>query len=368
MRIAILTNAFPPDARGGAGRIAGIYADLLKRRGHVVRVWGPSTEFSQLGSTNVFRRLRFHLADLKAHEGTIEEIMEWKADVALTHNLTGCGFGTPAALKDAGLRWVHVLHDVQLVEPSGQIVAGESFPMSRALWRKYWSALRHDALGEPDAVVSPTKWLLEFHQRFGWFRGCEVRIIPNPVEAIHEPLPQDGIRPTQVLFVGRLDADKGIDLLLEAWKSVCDVATKLVLIGDGSWSVRIRQLADSKIELRGQLPPEQVADAMRQSAVVVVPSRVYENQPTVILEAAAADCRIVAADVGGVRETLGEAGIVVPPNDTSALAGAIRRQLVEPHSDNERRARRELSFRHDPDVSADALCGLLRSNLNTSSE
>ncbi|MFZ2803599.1 MAG: glycosyltransferase family 4 protein [Patescibacteria group bacterium] len=374
MRIAILTNAFPPDARGGAGRIAGVYADLLKQHGHEIRVWGPKPKFRELGMMRVGSRSFFHLSDLSSEPTTVQQVVAWKPDVLLTHNLTGCGFGTPRAIRSKGIRWVHVLHDVQLIEPSGVIIAEESMPLMHAVWRRFWSSLRHAATKEPDAVASPTKWLLDFHQSFGWFKKCEATVIPNPVGVqFIAPVPSVGMpegvmnhAPTSnVLFVGRLDWDKGIDVLIDAWKNVHDVASKLVLIGDGSWKEKISQLGDASIELRGQQLAEAVEQAMRESAVVAVPSRVLENQPTVILEAASADCRIVAADVGGVSETLGNAGWIIPPDDVAALSSALHEALTKQVTDEERRVRQDLVARHDPQLAVAALTGLLASNLKT---
>jgi len=363
MRIAVVSNAFPPDARGGAGRIAGVYADLLAQHGHEVRVWGPTRAFTTLGAQSVAERFRFHILDLKPNIRMTREILDWKPDVLLTHNLTGCGFSTPRVMKESGLRWVHVLHDVQLFEPSGVIIAGESWTFLRWIWRMIWALLRRSVMRTPDVVVSPTQWLLDQHRSYGFFRGVKSQVIPNPIKIISPRVDSRGDK--QVVFVGRLDWDKGLDLLLEALKMIPDVGARLVLVGDGSMRASIDAQHDPSIELRGQKDPDEVLKIMNQSSVVVVPSRVLENQPTVILEAAAADCRIVATDVGGVRETLGDAGWLVPPVDVDTLAQALREALERPRSADEQEKRRELVLRHDPEAALGALLGVLTSNLKT---
>jgi glycosyltransferase involved in cell wall biosynthesis len=147
MRIAILSNAFPPDGRGGAERIAALQADVLFERGHEVAVWAPGEKvesstcgsnnsdackildssihrfpslFTNLDSLNAFRRCSFHISDRGVNHHVAHEIYLWKPDVIMTHNLTGCGFGTASYLQSRGIRWIHTLHDVQLFEPSGQ--------------------------------------------------------------------------------------------------------------------------------------------------------------------------------------------------------------------------------------------------------
>ena len=134
MRIAVLTNAYPPRASGGAGRIAFLYNELLRSHDHEIRVWGPREEFYGLAKMSPVLRLLFHVRDLGADQKTAQEIEAWKPDVLLTHNLTGCGFGTPSLIASKQIRWVHVLHDVQLIEPSGQIVFGESLAPIRSVF------------------------------------------------------------------------------------------------------------------------------------------------------------------------------------------------------------------------------------------
>jgi hypothetical protein len=102
-------------------------------RGHEVRVFGPAEWFEQLHATSPARSFVHHLRDLRPNEQTVNEIVTWTPDVLLTHNLTGCGFGTPQKIRERGVRWVHILHDVQLFEPSGRMIAGETSPKFRDL-------------------------------------------------------------------------------------------------------------------------------------------------------------------------------------------------------------------------------------------
>ena len=336
--------------------MAGTYAELLRARGHEIKTWGPKTAFSTLGAMDAVTRLWFHLTDLQPQDDVAREIRSWSPDVLLTHNLTGCGFGTPKAV---GVRWVHFLHDVQLIEPSGQIIEGESFRFVRNAWRGLWSGLRHSAMQEPDAVVSPTQWLQDFHKKYGWFAKCQTEIIPNPIRIGSVPAEKK----RQAVFVGRLDADKGIDLLVASWKELADPSARLVIIGEGSWLKRLQDTADPTIEVRGPLPNADVRKDLAESAVAVMPSRVWENQPTVILEALAAGCNVVATDVGGVRETLGNAGWIVKPNDVEALASGIADALKMKDDGSRADARREILSRHDPEAVVGRLEGVLKSNL-----
>jgi hypothetical protein len=101
MRIAILANTFD-ESGGGAGRIASLTIQGLRDRGHEVRTWGPKAWFLKRGQLGVLARLWHHLQDIQAWQETVTEIQAWKPEVLLTHNLTGCGFGTPKALQKTG--------------------------------------------------------------------------------------------------------------------------------------------------------------------------------------------------------------------------------------------------------------------------
>ncbi|MFA4955065.1 MAG: glycosyltransferase family 4 protein [Patescibacteria group bacterium] len=449
MRIAVISNAVF-DALGGAGQIAGAYAKALESHGHVVRLWGPRAEFKTLGSNNSVSRLFFHLRDLRADDSIVQSILEWKPDVILTHNLTGCGFGTPKAIKkyfdrlsessviarstttkqspDSGdcraqsgyalamtnqsqlqadrsgrrLIWLHVLHDVQLFEPSGQIISGEAFSSLRKIWRAIWSNLRRPALGNPQIVISPTRWLLEQHIKRGFFRTARQEVVPNPMAWSERALIERN--PHQVVYVGRLDWDKGMDILLAAWKKIEVADKKLVIIGAGSWKEKTNVipseaaaqskdlyqppvqtnayngpstrsklaqddnyfrlgLDDPTVTFKGSLPNAEVRRIFAASAVAVLPSRVWENQPTVILEALQAGAKVVAADVGGVKETLGAAGWIFKPGSVESLVAALERALESKNdAQREAEARRILEL-HDPALFAARLEGLLKSNL-----
>ncbi|MBI5655082.1 glycosyltransferase family 4 protein [Candidatus Uhrbacteria bacterium] len=391
MKIAVLTNAYPPKAQGGAGRIAFEYTKILEGLGHEVKVWGADEEFFELGKKSALARLFFHLKDLGAKKDIVEDMATWEPEVLFTHNLTGCGFGTASYLKrsfDSGppdgprsgrrLKWFHVLHDVQLLEPSGQIVYGESFGIFRKVWRWKWAWLRKMSLGEPDVVISPTKWLMEQHEKYGFFKRSKKVVVPNPVrrsgDLSTESIPHSdaGLETTrdekQILFVGRLDSDKGIDLLLEAWPELKKISESLVVVGGG---LRLEDFKKQfpEVEFKGELASEEVLKTMAQSGVLVVPSLVMENQPTVILEGLACGCKVVASDVGGVRETLGEAGWIFKPGSSDDLVRAVREAMVGRGDACVAQGKACLAptqtilKRHDPGIVAGVLAGLLKSNL-----
>ncbi len=109
-----------------------------------------------------------------------------------------------------------------------------------------------------------------------------------------------------ILFVGRLYVEKGIDILLEAFKvvrkEIPDV--ELVMIGDGMDRKKIDSIINEEniqgVHMPGSKPPEEVASYMRASNVLALTS-ITEGMPTVVLEALSSGIPVVSTDVGDVR-------------------------------------------------------------------
>ncbi len=173
----------------------------------------------------------------------------------------------------------------------------------------------------------------------GWAREfvsnhC-ICVIPNFVRALPEPPPFGARDRKQILAVGRLDRQKGFDLLLHAFarSGLAQEGVRLTILGEGPERQALETLAcelglAEHLELPGVVPnPEQW---MAQAAVFVLPSR-YEGFPNALLEAMAMGCPVIAADCdSGPREIIrhGENGWLVPVEDVAALAQAMR-QLFE---------------------------------------
>jgi glycosyltransferase involved in cell wall biosynthesis len=172
-------------------------------------------------------------------------------------------------------------------------------------------------------------------------------VIHNGVE-----IPPDAGNPSQVraaarrrlglddaplaVCVGRLSAQKGQDLLLRSWAGIVRKLpnARLALVGAEHLSGRRRRVALPGVIVTGFT--QDVADWLAAANVVVAPSR-WEGMSFAVLEAAARARSIVASDVPGMREVIGEdAGYVVPTEDPDALVGALTDRLLDPvRSDRE---------------------------------
>jgi len=147
-----------------------------------------------------------------------------------------------------------------------------------------------------------------------------------------------------ILHVGRLVEKKGADILLRAFVALrtAHPAARLEIIGEGPLRLRLERLAGElglgeSLAFLGALGPEQVAERMRNAAVLAAPSFTArdgdsEGLPTVIVEAAASGLPVVASDHGGNAEAVedGRTGFLVPERDADALAARIALLLGAP--------------------------------------
>jgi glycosyltransferase involved in cell wall biosynthesis len=166
-------------------------------------------------------------------------------------------------------------------------------------------------------------------------------VVPNGIDlrrfrplrrlAARRALGLDPDAPTAVC-VGRLAPLKGQDQLLDAWPAVLAQVpdARLVLVGDGPMAGRWRTHPAGALEsVHWHGHSAAVVDWYTAANVVVLPSRA-EGMALVPIEAMACGRAVVAFDVGGVRESVGDAGAVVPSGDVAALASAMVARLADP--------------------------------------
>lgn len=157
-------------------------------------------------------------------------------------------------------------------------------------------------------------------------RRCEV--IPNfvPDDLVLGSAPPVGDGP--VVYVGDLTLDKGVDVLLRAYRRI-DHPPRLVLAG--------RILPETPgdlpagVELLGPVSHDVAVELIRSAKLLVLPSIVPDCCPTVVLEAMAAGRAVVAARSGGIPDLVedGATGVLLPPGDPEALARELSRLLPD---------------------------------------
>jgi glycosyltransferase involved in cell wall biosynthesis len=353
MRILIINNLYGRRAKGGAERIVQLEAEGLAEAGHEVlvlslgygaapegdlgvpgeasHVSGRAVGHVELRVPNIYpyadgvrhgaaAKFLWHLVDAFNLAGALSvrrAVRSFRPDVVHTHNLMGFGFLVPRALRRLGVRHVHTVHDVQLVNPSGLIPAGGSGPLMGVL-EFLNSAVVSGLFGSPGTVTFPSVFMRELHCSRGFFRKSHFETVPNPAPPVAPAqrfMPEDPL----FLFVGQLEEHKGVRLLLDAWRNAALAGATLEIAGSGTLSVAIDN--DAGVVFRSRLSRRELTEAYGRASFVVIPSLVLENSPTVILEAFAAGTPVIAVNQGGIPE-------LVRDGENGLLSGIGRDALV----------------------------------------
>ena len=182
----------------------------------------------------------------------------------------------------------------------------------------------------------------------------------DPREREPLPLPDE----PRLLCLGDLEPHKGFDLALHtlALLRARFPALRLTVGGEGSARAELERLAVAAgvrdgVDFLGAVPHDEVPDVIDGATVVLVPSR-RESFGLVALEAALAARPVVATRVGGLEEVVshGEAGLLVEPESSAALAEAVARLLADRDlavrlgAAARHRARREFDLRRQVDA------------------
>ena len=160
----------------------------------------------------------------------------------------------------------------------------------------------------------------------------EANVFPDRMRVLNHFIDSAGIAAkgeagTGFVYAGRLSAEKGVDVLIEAAGRLPGITVDV--LGDGPMRAELERLADRKapgrVHFHGRVGKDAVHRAMRSALAVVVPSRWYENQPITILEAFACAVPVIGTRLGGIPELVTDSvnGYTVPANDPTALAARM---------------------------------------------
>jgi len=327
MKICLINNLYQPYVRGGAERIVELTAKGLSDIGHDVfivstkpskslppskktdfKIYYINSLYYNIGRIPVFFRIFWHFVDifdLVSFFKVRKIIKKEQPDLVVSNNLKGVSYLLPWLLKILKVSHVHVLHDIQLIHPSGLMMYGEEGNMDGMLSRLYSLTCKF-LFSSPDLVISPSSWLLELHRDRGFFKKSKLAVLPNPVPKDICSNVSDFERGKNFtfLYVGQIEEYKGVFLLIDSFKDLFDDSVVLKIVGSGSALPRLMKKirACKNIEYLGFKKTDAVVDLMKSSDCLVVPSLCYENSPTVIYEAASCGLYVLASALGGTKE------------------------------------------------------------------
>ena len=357
MKILLVNTLYPPDIVGGAEKSCKLLVDALRSGGTEVAVAalhpGAESRTDIVDGARVHRlpldngywpfdpatlhsaaaRLAWHLRDTWNHRAAARLaalIGRERPDVVHTNNLTGFSVAAWQSARRAGLPIVHTLRDYSLLCRRATLFRRGRNCQRRCADCTLLSLPALASSGMPDVVVSNSRFVLDRHRACGYFKGVPGDVIFNIMDELPTPVTRprsDG--PLTFGFIGKIDQDKGIEVVLRAVSRLEGPNWRLVVAGRGAdgYVARLkRDHPDSRIEWIGFAKS---ADFYEQVDVVVVSSIWNEPLPRVMLEAMAHGRAVIASEAGGNVEIMNFTDLVgsYPADDVDALAALMRKAL-----------------------------------------
>lgn len=255
------------------------------------------------------------------------------------------------ACRDEAVPVVMTLHNYRLTCANG-LLFRDGQPCELCVAGPAVHAVRHGCYRHSRLGSAAVSAMIEYHRRAGTWRHKVTRFIALTEFArdrmVAAGLPADRMRikpnfvadpgprgetrgdaPPYALFVGRLSEEKGVDVLLKAWRHI-DMPLRIV--GDGPQRLQLEANAPRCVTFLGQVDHEAVRREMATASFLIVPSIWYEGFPMTVVEAMALGTPIVAAAIGGLRELLGDGveGRHFKAGDANDLRRVVHELLFDP--------------------------------------
>jgi glycosyltransferase involved in cell wall biosynthesis len=342
VKVVLVSGIWPPDVGGPASHVPALAAALL-HAGHTVEVVttagaapGPEPYPVHWVSRARPPALR-HLAVVRAVARAARAADRVYATSMVRRAALGAGLARrPLVVKlvsdEAFERATRTGRFAGTLEEFQRLRVG---PRDRLL-----RATRNRALRRASRVVVPSAYLRDL--ALGWgVRPDRLTVVPNPAPPLPALPGRDEARRALALdgftlaAAGRLTRQKALTDALDAVSRVGGVS--LVVAGDGPERIALeRHVSEAalrdRVRFDGPLPRTEVLRLFRAADAALLTST-WENLPHSVVEALAVGTPVIATAVGGVPEVVrdGENGLLVPPGDVAAIAGAIDRLASDEH-------------------------------------
>jgi phosphatidylinositol alpha-mannosyltransferase len=188
--------------------------------------------------------------------------------------------------------------------------------MARPTWGFLADRLDHRIAVSEQARESQQRWL-----------PGDYEIIPNGV--LIPPEADAGGREHRIVFAGRQEPRKGLQILLRAWPEIRErTGARLRIVGADPLAVRLlmtrERVSEDGLDVLGFLDQDAFTAELLGAKALVAPSLGGESFGMVLTRAFACATPVVASDIAGYRDVMSpEAGVLVPPGDPTALARAV---------------------------------------------
>jgi len=347
MRILIGHNQY--QNFGGEDAVALAEQKLLEDHGHAVRLYTRSNAELKSFSLNEKSRFMWYLAwSDKSYQELRKIVREFKPDVAHFHNIYF--MLSPAvyyACKDEKVPVVQSLHNFRPLCANGLFFRNNRV-CEDCLNGSLFNGIRHRCYQKSWIISALVVRMLMAHRKMNTWKD-KVDAYITATEFTKQKYVQAGIAPDKIfikpnfiypspketavdqgyaLYVGRLSDEKGVEVLIKAWKEIKDCPLKIA--GDGplkpylSGFIHNNQIAN--VELLGHVDQGRYEQLMQGAKFMVVPSICYENFPRIVAEALAYGVPVIASRLGSLQEIIADKvnGGLFEPGNAGDLIEKVR--------------------------------------------
>lgn len=368
LRIVIPCDTFAPDINGAA-RFAERLAGGLVRKGHEVHIIAPAFDTSEGPRIENHDGVDMIVHRLRSHKVPQHKTLRWPEPWGMTkkiakvltevkphavhiqsHLMVG-RFALQAA-KRQRLRVIATNHVMPENLMRYSLLPKFLHPLAmRIIWADAGRILR-----KMDALTTPTKRAAELLEDAAKVSGVLAISCGIDASRFANNTPTDNSNPV-ALFLGRLDDEKKIDVLLKAVAKLTEhPKLRVELVGDGGERQRLGALAEQlgiedRVHFLGHVSDQELPGIYERCTVFVMPS-IAELQSIATMEAMASGRPVIGADAMALPHLVhdGDNGYLFPPGDVDRLADRLRRVLTADQAELARLSENSLHLIRSHDI------------------
>lgn len=343
---------------GGEDIVVANEKALLESKGHKVVVYSRNN--SEAGDGSFIKKIKLafvSIFNIRTYIDIYKIIEKEKIDVIHVHNTVA--LISPAVYLVAincGIPVVQTIHNFRLVCPNGVCYINDHV-CERCLVHGLKASLIYNCYRSSKlqtfvcALTMKIQRLLLTYRAINYICLTEfnkekiltlkqikeenIYIKPNFTTLSTSVIPYEK-RKRQIVYAGRIEKIKGIDVLLQAWMKLGDKAPELVICGSGnleSWcNEYISNNEIGNVRMLGQVSNEEAKQLVGESMAIIYPTQWYEGFPMAIAEAYTMGTPILAADIGNVGKLVDEgvSGFKFKSNSAVSLAKTVEKFMEAP--------------------------------------
>jgi glycosyltransferase involved in cell wall biosynthesis len=354
MKIVIVHNTYQQP--GGEDVAVEAESNLLERRGHtVIRYSRSNDEMAMMSAPRRLLMVKDMIHSEKSKREMLDLLRDERPDLVHVHNtFMMVSPSVFEACREAGIPVVQTLHNYRLLCP-GWSLCREGKVCEECIESGLWRGVWHGCYRDSRLMTAAVALMLQVHRVRGtWSHdvGGYVALTNFARDKFIEgglPASRIGVKPNFLesdpgkrcssggfaLFVGRLSAEKGAEVLLQAWQKLKGTIP-LVIMGDGPLREPLESEAAarnlSNITFAGWRSRGEILSAMKSASLLITPSLWYEGFPMTVVEAFACGIPVICSRLGGLREIVedGSTGLHFSPGDAEDLAGKLDLLWTQP--------------------------------------